>query len=611
MYIIKNSLAILTAVYQLTLSCFSQDVATPACAPEILQDELKAKIGYLASDSLEGRMTGSRGIHLAADYLTAGFGRLGLKPFGDEKTDYRWPFAFVASYRVDPEANALTYSLKDSETRFNLHSDFIPLSSSENGSASGQVVFAGYGLSLDDKKGYTYHSYDKLDVKGLVVMVLGGIPDSLGMERKGLFEMNLAPGYRQVLAKKLGASAILIVDKHLNEARSREIVAGTGIISAYVSEAAANAILKEKNLTVQELEKRLCRGESNDAGGSFTLQGTISVSADVERIMGEDYNLAGMVASDDSTAPYILIGAHYDHIGLGETNSRSPQGHKNDVHNGADDNASGCATVMELAEYFAGLKKENPSSITANLVFCFWSGEEMGLLGSSDFAGRLPVPPQRIKAYLNFDMVGRMKDNELEVQGLASAEGWKAVFENTPDAGFKLQYTDDPLLPTDVTPFYLKRIPVVGFFTGIHDDYHTYSDDAGKINFPDLERMVKYVSQVVMELMKPETKLDFREVKARQPISRDYKTQVTLGTIPSFSGSENGFKLQGVKPGGPADKAGMKGGDLVISLDHKPVSSIYDYMGIMGEMVPGKEYEITVLREGKEVTFIIVPEEKQ
>jgi len=608
----KHTLAFIIAFFQLALSCFSQQATIPGFSPDIRQGELKAKIGYLASDSLEGRMTGSRGIRLAAEYITAGFDRLGLKPFGEEATDYRWSFAFVASYNLDPEANTLAGNLKGVETRYNLNSGFIPLSSSENGSASGQVVFAGYGMAINDKKGFAYDSYAKVDAKERVVMVLGGIPGDLDPDRKQLFETNFSPGFRQVLAKKMGASAILIVQKYLNDSRSREVVANTGIPSAYISEETANAILKERNLTVEDLEKKLCKGESADSEESFSLETTVSLSVGIEKIMGEDYNLAGMLPAGDPEAPYILLGAHYDHIGLGEVNSRSPREHKKDVHNGADDNASGCATVLELAEYFAGLKKDNPASITANLVFCFWSGEEIGLLGSSDFAGRLPVPPARVKAYLNFDMVGRAKNNGLEVQGVASAEGWKAVVENANKAaGFRLQYTDDPLLPTDLTPFYLKKIPVAGFFTGVHDDYHKFSDDAEKINFPDLERTVKYVSQVVAEIMKPETRLDFLEVKAKGTPYGQNKAQVTLGTIPAFSGEDKGLRLQGVRPGGPAEKAGLKGGDLVINLDHKPVGSVYDYMGIMGDMVAGKEYEITLLREGKEVTLTIVPEVKE
>jgi len=299
-------------------------------------------------------------------------------------------------------------------------------------------------------------------------------------------------------------------------------------------------------------------------------------------------------------------------LGFGVVNSRSDEEHKHDICNGADDNGSVTVTVLELAEYFAGLKKDNPEAITANLVFCLWSGEELGLLGSAAFTSDLPVPADKIKAYVNFDMVGRVKDNKLEIQGVASASEWKKIFEKKNIvAGFDLSMTEDPYLPTDVTSFYLQKIPVISFFSGIHMEYHTYKDDVELINFADLQRETKLASLIIKELMKPEQTMTYQEVKIKRPKGTKGSSSVSLGTIPVYSGGDGtGMGVQGVRGGGPAEKAGILGGDVIVGLNGKEIKNIYDFMNIMNELKPDVETDITVRREGKEIKLKIVPEAK-
>jgi Tol biopolymer transport system component len=575
--------------------------------PEISTTELSEKLTYIASDELEGRMTGSEGIQKAAEYASKIFENQGLVPFADKK-DYAWPFDFVSEVKVLDDQNSLTVNGEE----LLLDTDFRPLPSTESGTTEGNLVFAGYGLKISDGKDYEYDSYASLDVKGKIVLVLDGIPEGLDKEKERLFERNIASGYKQMIARQNGASAILVVSR-ISARKSHEVVGTSGIISTAISEEAANNILVANNETIEGLKEKLSDGDPKGLEHLFETEVPITISTKVERVIKQDNNIVGMIPSDDPEASYIFIGAHYDHLGLGETNSRSTGEEKHSVHNGADDNGSGTVTVIELAEYFAGLKKENPGKITHNLVFCLWSGEELGLLGSNSFASKLPVPVDEVTAYLNFDMVGRMKDNKLEVQGLGSAEEWESIMEKKNIVvGFNLTLGKDPYLPTDATPFYLKGIPVASFFTGVHSDYHTHMDDVELINFDDMHRVVRFASLVITELMKPEQALTYKEVQIKRSRSTKGAVSVSLGTIPAYAGSdEPGVQIQGVRPGGPADKAGLQADDIIVGLSGKEVNNIYDFMNLLGELKPDVETDIVVKRNGENVTVKIVPEEKK
>lgn len=576
--------------------------------PEVLESELQEKLGYIASDELEGRMTGSKGIKLAADYITQIFKNLDLRPLTGHENFY-WPFDFTADIKSEVASNHLEFK----DGAYELNKDFIPLSSTENGEASAEVIFAGYGLKINDGAGYEYNSYEKLDVTDKIVMVLDGIPSGLDEEKEKLFERNIASGYKQMVARQNGAKAIMIVTPKINDDRSHEIVGTSGIISINISESLADKILSTSNQTIGSLKDKLKDGDQKGNEHLFATGEAIRITAKVERIIRQDNNIVGMISSSNPDAGYIFIGAHYDHLGFGEINSRSVGEHKHEIHNGADDNGSGTVTILELAEYFAGLKKENPDAITHHLVFCLWSAEEMGLLGSNAFTAKLPVPEDKIKAYLNFDMVGRLKDNRLDLQGIGSATEWKSIAEKkNVVSGFNLAITEDPYLPTDATSFYLKGIPTASFFTGVHNDYHTYTDDVEFINFEGLQRITKFASLIISEIMKPDQLLSYQEVKINRQKTSKGASSVTLGTIPAYAGSDQpGVQIQGVRPGGPAEKAGLITNDVIVGLNGKEVNNIYDFMNILNELKPDVETEIVVKRGSENITKKIVPEPKQ
>jgi len=576
--------------------------------PEISVPELTEKLTYIASDELEGRMTGSEGAKKAADYITNIFKEQGLIPLAGHD-GYAWPFDFVSEVKVNDQANDLSVNGKNYE----LNKDFEPMASTENGSVDAEVVFAGYGLKINDGGDYNYDSYINIDVKDKIVMVLDGFPEGLDKDKEKLFERNIASGYKQMIARQNGAKAILVVSDRIAADDSHEVVGTSGIISVKVSEEVANAILAGKEESVSNLKEILKSGDPKNNDHLFATGTNAKITTNVERVIKQDNNIVGMIPASKPDAGYIFVGAHYDHLGHGEVNSRSPEGHKHDIHNGADDNGSGTVSVLELAEYFAGLKKDDPEKFNYNLVFCLWSGEEIGLLGSSAFTTKLPILADKIKAYINFDMVGREHDNKLDIQGIGSADEWKSVIEKkNVVSGFDLTLSSDPYLPTDATSFYLKKVPVISFFTGVHPDYHTYKDDVEFINFEDMQRIDKFAALIIRELMKPDQTLTYKELQVKSHRGSKGSYTVSLGTIPAYAGSdEPGVQIQGVRPGGPADKAGLQAEDIIIGLNGKEVSNIYDFMNILGELKPDVETEIVVKRNGEKETLSIVPEAKE
>lgn len=593
---------------QLAAAPYREGEGSNTFTSEISVPEMKEKLTYIASDELEGRLTGSVGIRLAADYITGIFKNFGLGTLG-ESGSYLHPFDFVAEVRMDPSLNKL---LVDGQEMI-AEKDFIPLPSSEAGAAEGNVVFAGYGLRISDGGDYNYDSYASLDVQDKVVMVLNGIPEDLDEEKTKLFERNIASGYKQMLARRNGAKALLIVTPQIEPHNSHEVVGSSGIITVTVSEEVADMILNGNNETVESLKEKLAGGSQDGNEHLFETSVSVGINTDIQRIKKQDNNIVGVVTSDVPDAGYIFIGAHYDHLGHGEVNSRDMGEDKGKICNGADDNGSGTVAVIELAEYFAGLKKDDPSKITENIVFCLWSGEELGLLGSNAYASELPVDKEKIKAYLNFDMVGRMKDNKLDMQGTGSAEEWKSILERkNVVSGFDLNLVDDPFLPTDATSFYIHEIPVLSFFTGVHNDYHTHRDDVEFINFDDMQRVVKFASLIIKEVMKPDQSLTYNKVAMKPQGANKSSASVSLGTIPAYAGSdEPGVQIQGTRPGGPAQKAGLQQDDIIIGLDGKEVNNIYDFMNILGELKADVETDIAVKRNGEKIALKIVPEAKQ
>jgi Zn-dependent M28 family amino/carboxypeptidase len=306
-----------------------------------------------------------------------------------------------------------------------------------------------------------------------------------------------------------------------------------------------------------------------------------------------------------------MIGAHYDHLGHGETGGFALKGEEGKVHPGADDNASGCAAVLELAAAFAAQAKTN--LIPRTVVFAFWSGEEIGLIGSSHYVEKPLLPLTNTIAYLNFDMVGRLRDNKLTLNGTGSSSVWKKLLEKrNVAAGFSLQLLDDPYAPTDVTAFYPKGVPVLSFFTGSHEEYHRPTDTPETLNYAGIERVTKFAAALARDLVRAPDRPDYLKVERsdREGGARD-ALRVYLGTIPDYATEVNGVKLSGTRGGSPADKAGLKAGDVIVEFGGQKIANIYDYTYALDAAKIGQPIKVVVKRGEGRVEVMVTPEARK
>jgi len=298
---------------------------------------------------------------------------------------------------------------------------------------------------------------------------------------------------------------------------------------------------------------------------------------------------------------YIVIGAHYDHLGMGGRGSLSSS-KEPEIHNGADDNASGTSTVMELAQKFSANKK----SLKRSIIFMTFSGEEMGLLGSAHFVKSPTIPLDKVVAMYNLDMVGRLnEESSLTVYGTGTSPIWKDLLNDKNSYyNFKLNFIDDGFGPSDHSSFYSKDIPVLFYFTGTHSDYHKPSDDFDKINYTGMEKIGRFVYEMADAVNQKDDKIAFTKTKGEpRDRRRDATPRVYVGTVPDMSTQADGFKLSGVSDGSPAEKAGLKAGDIIIKFGGKDVKNIYDYMYAIQDHKPGEEVDVIVKRGEEEITL--------
>lgn len=574
-------------------------------AEQMGQDQLRAHVVYLASDALQGRYTGSAGSQQAATYLVQQLQQLGLKPMPGQ-TGMLQGFKYTAEVRAGKVPARLSIERSGHTQTFDQATQVAPLSFTDNGSVQGQVVFAGYGLVLPSG----YNSYAGLDVKDKIVVVLRYVPEGLGPAQRGELNRYSDLRFKAANAKRLGAKAMLVVTGpnspnagQLVPLRYDRSTAGAGLVAASVDLATAAALLPGTDL--KKLQDQLDTARASVPGVASTVQATLQ--AEVVPVQGNDNNVLAYLPATTPSEEYVVIGAHYDHLGHGETSSLARKGEEGQVHNGADDNASGVATVLELARWLATepVRKRN-------VVIAFWSGEELGLVGSQHYVNNPWAALAQTSCYFNFDMVGRLTNNKLSVQGVGSgadlklyAQEFNRLFK------FDLSLQDDPYLPTDVSAFYPKGVPVMAFFTNSHDDYHRPSDDAALLNYAGMAQIAAFAGNIIREVVNDDKRIAYQKVEQRSPsMGRSGgPMRVSVGTMPDYAYEKgDGMLLSGVRGGSPADKAGLLAGDLVVEMHGNPVKSVYDYMYVLGLLKGGEQVAVVVVRQGVRKTLTVVPE---
>ena len=591
--------------------------AAPVFESGIRAADLKAQVEWLADPAREGRRTGGPGAHASAEWISQYAKASAMEPVDGS---YFQGFDYPAGAELIEGRNSLKVVAGDKVRAFELNRDFRPLSFSDSGKVEGEVVFAGYGLSVPEGNGtFRYNSYDGLEVKDKVVLLLRYVPEQVDAKRRAQLNRYSGLRYKAMLARERGAKAVLVVAGpasaqagELLGLSSDNTVAGSEIVAHTVGLDVAEALLAGAGKTLKQVQAEL-DNENPHIPGGFALPGVrVELESGVVHRKGHDRNVvAAIPPGPDSTGEWVLVGAHYDHLGKGaESNSMARSGEEGGIHFGADDNASGTALVMELGAALAEERRAHPERFRRGVLLALWSGEEIGLIGSAGFAEKPPVELSRVVAYLNFDMVGRLRENRLNLQGIGSSKAWKRLIEKrNVAAGFNLVLQDDPYLPTDTTSFYPKRIPVLSFFTGSHEDYHRPTDTPEKIDYEGLERITRFATQLVQDLAESVEKPDFARVErsAQQESGSRETLRAYIGSIPDYATEVKGVKLSGVRAGSPAEKGGIQGGDVIIEFAGQKIANIYDYTYALDAVKIGQEVPLKVQRGGAVMDLKGVP----
>ena len=583
-----------------------------AQSPATTASHTKEYVTTLASDQFEGRLSGTQGEQRASDYIISQLQRIGAKPLPG-RTGFKVPFEFTAGTRD----GGSWVSLGGTTARFDQRKDVQALSFSDNADVSDTpVVFAGYGIVVPDSQNFPYDSYATLDVKDKVVVVLRYFPEDAETRTKGILARYADLRYKAMAARQHGARAILIVTGPKSPNAGETIpmsfdtaLAGSGIVAASVSSAVADAMFRTLNDPAKTLAAaQQSLDDANPHATGFAMPNvTVTVHANVVREKRTGNNVVAYLPATGTSSPprkpWVAVGAHYDHLGHGESgNSLAEKGDAGKIHHGADDNASGTAAVLAVGELLASQPRSR------NVLLQFWSGEELGLIGSNAYVNAPPVPLDQLAAYINFDMVGRMQDNKLTVQAAGSSPVWARILEQANiAAGFDLQVQQDPYQPTDVASFNQAGVPSLALFTGTHTDYHKPSDTADKIDYEDLDRVVAFAAAIVKRIGDTPEAPQFTKVEQSSEQGARSGVRLFTGTIPDYSTEVKGLLLSGVIGGGPAEQAGLQKGDVIVEIAGQTITNIYDYTYALEVLKIGEPVKVVYQRNGERRETTLTP----
>ncbi len=585
-----------SAIARLGLAVALTACATPLPpAPPMQAERVARDVAWLADDAREGRGPGSPGVAAAAAYLEAGFRAAGLEPGGED--GYRQAFPMPVAIRVARQALSVDGAPLQPGV------DFGALVSSADGEVAGEVVFAGYGISAPHSG---WDDYAGLDVEGRVVLVLddrpGGREGPLGDRSANRF---LLRSEKVANARRHGAAAVLLAPSAADApgepepAGSNPTTQPSGIVALWLGRGAAERLVAAAGgPTLAELQAAIdASGPDSQALPGVRLEAAVAI----EREQGVGVNVIGIRRGSDPAlrAEAVVIGAHYDHLGRGPYGSLAPD-RNGEIHNGADDNASGAAGLLELARAFATAPPTRRS-----LVLAAFAGEELGLTGSRAYVESPPVPLADTAAMLNLDMVGRLRDGGLNVFGTETSPEFPALVERAAQGiPVALQLGAGGYAPSDQTSFYARNVPVLLFFTGVHPEYHTPDDDADRIDAEGETRVLEVVFRTARALLdaedRPALVASGPPPRARAGASRGYGPY--LGTVPDFVATPGpGVRIQAVRAGSPAEQAGQRAGDRIVDFDGASVANLEEFAALLFASRAGDAVEIVVLRDGERV----------
>ena len=589
--------------------------AAEATAPHFDAKHYVEHVKFLASGDLKGRGTGTPELEKAAAYIARQFQDAGLQPLEGK--------SFLQAFEVTTNAklgknNRFQFTESGHSTTLDSGKQFVPFNFSQGGTFSGNVVFAGYGISARE---YNYDDYVHLDVKDKFVLLLRHEPQEF--DEKSVFAGKVYTEHSQYFskvsnAKAHGARGVIFINdvgNHSSDSDELEPFArSAGPSNAGIPFVQIKAEIAEKWLTAvgKNLREIQAAIDKDLAPQSFPLDSglTVAMNVDLRREMRTVHNVVGYLPGE--TAEHIVIGAHYDHLGLGEQFSMAPS-MAGTTHPGADDNASGTSGVIELARYFGARGKPR-----RGVVFMAFSGEELGLLGSSYYVNHPRYPIDKAVAMINMDMIGRIRDHKVYVGGLATGSTFKPVMEEMAKSStLKFEFSDATGYgSSDHTSFTTKQVPVLFFFSGLHGDYHKPSDTWDKIDGAEAAHLLEFIAQFTQRLASDQIRPQFVQVAApARPVSAGSSTGSGygpyFGSIPDFAEPPTGVRFSDIRPGSPAAKAGLKGGDILVGWDDKPIGNLHDFTYALRSKKVGETVKVKVLRDGKPMEVDVTLEQRR
>jgi aminopeptidase YwaD len=596
---------------------FACVVALWSCFPAVAQNadlnprQYLEDVKELTTPAMEGRGDGNKGLARAEHLIVERYKKLGLRPAGSN--GYLQPFTVITGARLQG-GNHLALLEKQKKTELKLNEDYVPFSFSSSGLATAGIVFAGYGITADE---FHYDDYAGVDVKDKIVLVLRYEPVDFGGKTGMTIHSQLFS--KAINARNHGAKAIVLLNGKPGPGEQDLLIqfgsvsgpTDVGILLLQMKNAAADKLLPAGK-TLAKLQEQI---DKNLKPASFALgdDSKISLQVGVEHTRAQVNNVLAYLPGE--TDEYVIVGAHYDHLGRGNFDSLAPS-QIGQIHPGADDNASGTAGTLELARHFARLH----TKLRRGILFANFAGEELGLLGSEEWVKHPTRPIEKAVAMLNMDMIGRIKDDKIFVGGVGTGSSFAELLKGTQTkAHLNVEYSLGGYSSSDHTSFLPKHIPVLFFFSGLHSDYHKPSDTWDKINAEAAVRLLGLVADVSEQLAYASNKPEFKVVAEEQPPAGHQGGIPSggggygpyFGSIPDFGQVETGVKFSDVKPNSPAAKAGFRGGDILVQFGDKEIKNLYDFTDALRRSKVGDVVEVKVLRDGKPVTAKVTLEQRR
>jgi aminopeptidase YwaD len=625
-------------VVLLTIAASGQK--TGLSKPDASVDRIKSHVTYLASDKLEGRRTGGRGATFAAGYIANQFAAYRLKaPVSKSgKANFLQTFPYVTGVVNGKGGNEFDLNIGSGQ-KIKLENmlPVRPLGFSLNGTVpESKIIFAGFGITSDELK---YDDYSGLDVRDKIVLVFDGTPENDNAQ--SLFSRFADIRVKAKIAKDKGARGLFVITRRKNfeddplAQQKFDQTLGEAAIPVYLiarNTAAGILSIKEEDLeTVEGLTAMKADPAVKISTGLRPVTAVASFTVNLVKKQSPAYNVVGILEGTDPVLKKeaIVIGAHYDHLGRGGQGSLAVN--SKEIHHGADDNASGVAALLELARTLSAEHKNKRT-----IIFIAFTGEEEGLLGSNYYVNNPVFPLDKTIAMFNMDMVGRLNDNKLMVGGVGTASEWKELLNSNNKSGFAtswnetprnveivtkadnhvvyktypnftLQLNEDGFGPSDHSSFYAKKVPVLFFFTGAHNDYHKPSDTADKINYEGLRQVELFVADLVRTVDQNPKRPTYAVAKSSGTGDGRRGFNVSIGIVPNYAEATDGLLVDGVRDDSPAAKAGLTAGDKIVRLAGKEVRNIQDYTIILGELKANTEYDIEIRRAGQKVSLKVTP----